>query len=353
VSKASNHVKEQLSAYIDDVLSDEERALVEKELASCATCRENADFMSGIINTAKSLPELDITEDFRVGLRERLEQEKTAKVPVRWSYWRYVSGFAAAAAVLVLSVITLNSLPEHLELTSETDPKQVTINRGLSTELRESGGIEPDSIASAAPTEEAHGIIYSAAGEKAEAAQNTSAPASLPEMATAPRNENNQKAEGQTAEKITATDDKTFTDIAEEPALETADEKGGVPMRTSLYDTNQQSSTDAAAADSETATPAAVPESMKASTGVGGSAHLARTNTQQAEAICYYFSPEALESARQLLVAYPEEDGGFIVPEESLPAIQESLEALPGYIRRTMPEQETISSEIKMMLCVE
>ena len=75
---------------------------------------QNTDeaFLQGIQETAKTLPGLAVTDDFRNGLRKRLEQEAAKPKQRVIPLWKRAAGFATAAAVIAFSVITFSNLPE-------------------------------------------------------------------------------------------------------------------------------------------------------------------------------------------------------------------------------------------------
>ncbi|MBE3590023.1 MAG: DUF4349 domain-containing protein [Firmicutes bacterium] len=64
--------RSQLSAYLDQELTAEERAAVEAHLAACAECREEFASLGRVVQALRGLPEAQPPEGFREALRARL-----------------------------------------------------------------------------------------------------------------------------------------------------------------------------------------------------------------------------------------------------------------------------------------
>lgn len=128
VGKHCADIEPYFSSYIDGSLDDEAKSLVEKELQTCAACQAKLALMQAVKETAEHMPEIEVSDAFKTSLHERLLAEQAAKETRKKPFvWSRVSGFVAVAAVLFLSVITLSSLPQHPELTSEVLTKQQTV----------------------------------------------------------------------------------------------------------------------------------------------------------------------------------------------------------------------------------
>jgi len=123
----SKHVTELLSAYLDGELSQEERTRVESHLEHCAECQQELAGFRRTIRLVRSLPQLELPEDYHADLRRRLlvdsmgeEQRERgsgrsrgllsgllARVgTMRRASW---AGLAAAALVIVVVVATAGS----------------------------------------------------------------------------------------------------------------------------------------------------------------------------------------------------------------------------------------------------
>ncbi|MBQ9915434.1 MAG: zf-HC2 domain-containing protein, partial [Clostridia bacterium] len=56
--KECEKVKENLSAYIDEMLDETEKEQILLHLQSCTSCAEEYEFLKAISETAKGMPEL-------------------------------------------------------------------------------------------------------------------------------------------------------------------------------------------------------------------------------------------------------------------------------------------------------
>jgi anti-sigma factor RsiW len=72
---------ELVTGYVDGVLGAEERARVEEHLASCAACRDQADFERSLGSRLRALPSPDPRPELLQAVRGRLESVRS---PRRW-----------------------------------------------------------------------------------------------------------------------------------------------------------------------------------------------------------------------------------------------------------------------------
>ncbi len=92
---------------IDDMLSDEEKDVVTDHLKVCKTCREEHAFLTSVLKVSGTLPEIEVPDGFHKRLMEKVGKEKTGtsfKGNIR--LWKTVTSFAAAAAVIAVSVVS-------------------------------------------------------------------------------------------------------------------------------------------------------------------------------------------------------------------------------------------------------
>ncbi len=96
-----NQVAELLSAYIDDEVSAEERALVEAHLATCSTCAHDLATLRQTVVLLGRLPQVAAPRPFTLR-----EADVMPVRPPRPVWWRrpWVQGLAATAAVLLCAV---------------------------------------------------------------------------------------------------------------------------------------------------------------------------------------------------------------------------------------------------------
>jgi hypothetical protein len=112
----SAHERERLSAYLDSELSPAERAEVEAHLAACEECRALVARMGALDDVARELPveaPSDYFDSFSGRVRARLEKEAPSRPRrgVMRPGWRLPAWTWAAAAALVLAVLTPLTLP--------------------------------------------------------------------------------------------------------------------------------------------------------------------------------------------------------------------------------------------------
>jgi hypothetical protein len=102
----SGHVRDQLSAYLDQELGSAERTAVETHLHGCEVCRRHLETLAAVDAAARALP-IEAPAGYFDALpgrvRARLERPapRVRRVPLRLPAWTW-----AAAAALVLGVVT-------------------------------------------------------------------------------------------------------------------------------------------------------------------------------------------------------------------------------------------------------
>ncbi len=122
MSQTCETCKEQLPLYIDGACTEAEAEAIREHLSVCEACQKEEAFLRSISATAKTLPGLAVTEDFRLRLQNRLEQEAAKPKSRVLPLWKKAAGFTAAAAVIAISVFTFGNLPE----TDIAPPQDIT-----------------------------------------------------------------------------------------------------------------------------------------------------------------------------------------------------------------------------------
>ena len=102
----SAHVRDRLSAYLDQELVPAERTAVETHLHGCDACRQHLETLAAVDAAARAFPAeapAGYFDAFPGRVRARLEEPapRVRRVPLRLPAWTW-----AAAAVLVLGVVT-------------------------------------------------------------------------------------------------------------------------------------------------------------------------------------------------------------------------------------------------------
>lgn len=104
-----------LSLYMDNMLSEKENDSVREHIKTCAACREEYEFMKTLASSTKDLPMPELPKDFHENLMAKVretKQEETKRVTFTFGpgFRRTVASFAAAAAVVAVSVVSLQNL---------------------------------------------------------------------------------------------------------------------------------------------------------------------------------------------------------------------------------------------------
>jgi len=101
-----SHPEELLADYVDGTLDDEQRAVVDAHLPTCATCREEVELARGALVALESLQDepvpFGVTGPVLAEAGRRFERRRV----VAWERFQWAAGIAAAAALVL--VVALN-----------------------------------------------------------------------------------------------------------------------------------------------------------------------------------------------------------------------------------------------------
>ncbi|MGD9034470.1 MAG: zf-HC2 domain-containing protein [Desulfobacteraceae bacterium] len=113
-------IKERLSAYVDDVLDAESKAVVEEHLSTCRDCQQEMVSLKALVRELGSLESVEPPRDFLDQLHERIEARswfskilRTLFVPMRV---KIPLEFAGAVAVAILVFAVLHTQKDQLRL---------------------------------------------------------------------------------------------------------------------------------------------------------------------------------------------------------------------------------------------
>ena len=98
-----------IEMYLDNELTREQKHLFETHISSCNECFDALSFAKSIRQTLKTLPEIDVPEDFNAVLRQRINTECKAQ---RKSFTVYARKYGALAACVILAVVIGGGLGE-------------------------------------------------------------------------------------------------------------------------------------------------------------------------------------------------------------------------------------------------
>ncbi len=104
------HPEELLSGYVDGTLPNEERAVVDAHLATCATCREEVELAGEALTALEALEEqpvpFGVTGPVMAEAGRRFERRGAVWQRVQWG-----AGLAAAAALVLVVALNLSRDP--------------------------------------------------------------------------------------------------------------------------------------------------------------------------------------------------------------------------------------------------
>lgn len=111
--------QEQISPYIDDALSHDEKMEFEAHLKTCPECKETLSIMSHMVGCLSNLEEQELPEGFHQALHERLLKEQAPKQTIKkanrspFFFMPYVSGIVAAALLAVVILPRVTNRPQE------------------------------------------------------------------------------------------------------------------------------------------------------------------------------------------------------------------------------------------------
>jgi hypothetical protein len=118
-----------LPIYLDDVLTVEERAIIEKHLAGCSLCRQKLNDFQSLRNDLRVLARPEMPKDLLASVRNRVAQEiksnqpQEARLPQKniyeWLQMRVMPYAVGTVASLVLGFMLLTSLLNHTNTSSQ------------------------------------------------------------------------------------------------------------------------------------------------------------------------------------------------------------------------------------------
>ncbi len=306
-------VRNNLSSYIDLELDEETAEEIEKHLSECRDCRKEYEFFKGISETAKNLPRLSVSSSLHdkimACVADASEKAKKPKAPRR-SLFRIASGFAAAAAVIAVSVISLNSLPGHPELTPEN----------LTREIEKTA---PPIVTLSPDPEQAETVAQQ---KPLEADKKNSTPA--PKQESAQKNVESNPVET-APEKVRVLPPEMIREQEEEHA----------PAAASLA--HDERILEEPAMEAEDLT------TFDAASGGGGGSSVAR-NVAFYPVITYYVTQESYSEAVELVLGFEKNNEGYVIPCNDFSSLADRLEGLSGYLRDS--GKETITEESSVLI---
>lgn len=278
-------IRQLLPVYVDNMTNQIETAMISEHLEECAECRREYEFLKSIIDTTRTLPSLEVSEDFSNKLHKKLVEAKNEKRIKALSAFKKTATIAvSSAAVIAISVVSLNVLNDKDMIASPPENAITSSPHEINSETAEVGKIEED-ISEATP------VTADGQAENADKNHKSATPSPLSEETAKAASEDGSKNE-------------------HKPSTESAS-----------WDVNSQNTADKAAPAALT-----VSESAAFSGGGGGSASgggssasartsSARATVPQKVKITVSVSVKDADSAlaKQLLSGYTYQSGAYVL----------------------------------------
>lgn len=152
-------VQKQIPLYIDNMLAGEEKDFMQEHIVGCDACRSELALMQSILAQVATLPEPELSADFHERFVENLQKEASRPKIRAIIPWKKVTGFAAAAAVVALSVVSFFQLDQNgagqnpdIYLTEPTP----AVQQGVPDEGKEGGAFVSETEKAQAEPETKH-----------------------------------------------------------------------------------------------------------------------------------------------------------------------------------------------------
>ena len=113
-------IREFIPLYIEQELSAKETEFIQKHLENCEECQKEYAFFASVLKNLSSMPEPELPKDFHVNLMRKVRAAAPAKKTYYFDFKR-IAGFAAAAAVITLSVVSFMNLEKTKEQNANPD----------------------------------------------------------------------------------------------------------------------------------------------------------------------------------------------------------------------------------------
>ncbi len=118
-------IRNMMSSYIDKDLNDIEKAEIEKHLAECEECREEYESLLDIIAVCANLEEVELPQNFRTELHQKLVEEKKKRSffvgILGRNSMKVATGLVAAALVVAIGIGSSSLLfNKNMEMAQES-----------------------------------------------------------------------------------------------------------------------------------------------------------------------------------------------------------------------------------------
>ena len=329
-------ISECIPLYLDNMLSKAEYDIVEHHLAECKCCREEYTVLKTARNAVKSLPEPELPEGFHKSVMNKIRAVGKPKTTFR-PYAKHLAGFAAAAAVVVLSVVSVARL--------DAPEQNINPDAYLTAQpsVQPAGDEKLSALDVAATTEPATAKTQAETPKVANAKTQTEKPvpseeAVYNEAKPSQKTEPAAVGEGRKSEQPPKDVAGTFQrermpQEAHLPSAASADEKDASGIAEgqaesdgvmAVSEQTEEPRTEAAASSAPRAGGNSLQSAAASSGGSGGAA------AKRYAVFAVSVSEAETETAKEILSLYQKDANGYMVGD-SFAAVLEQLSALEGY----------------------
>lgn len=125
MTRSADHIGDDLlSAFVDDQVTPQDRALVQAHLRTCALCQQRLDELRAVVDLLRALPDVPTPRDFTLGPRAVADPPNVVRLRRWYAATRVAAGSLAAVFVLLTAgVLYVDSRPTHLASTAASQPR--------------------------------------------------------------------------------------------------------------------------------------------------------------------------------------------------------------------------------------
>ncbi len=111
----------QLSAYLDNMLTQEERQEVEQHLAGCSSCQEELEILEAIVHQVNGLKDMPVPTSLHEEIMRRIQEEQN--MPQKMVWFRPWMTYVTSTAAILLIVIFFFENPLMMPKTASDTAK--------------------------------------------------------------------------------------------------------------------------------------------------------------------------------------------------------------------------------------
>lgn len=329
-----------LPLYIDRMLSEKENDIVCKHLAGCKSCSDEYEFFKSVTEQFRSLPEIEVSQNFHERLTDKLAAEKiTPQIGGNKRFGRRpFVGIAAAAAVVAVSVVSYMNLDRNINSVNPDEFVSPIDSSESSAQTKEQDNTEVlfPNTAEESEREQEHTSISEPddilnAKKTAAAAETKNAPSRKQVNDSTAQNDRETENTSVPTASYESRNDTEYAETEAEPSVAAAHEQldGGEIAAFQTADALDVSLDNAKPNETEADTAAG--SGRTASESRSGAASSAMTRrAARGRVIHVSVAEEEIEQAKELLQGYTKDEIGYCTAQDTF-SILSKLSELEGY----------------------